>query len=385
MDAPTLKEVFTQQTGSTERSYAFESIFLLRIKYIGDKSRCTDSLFLNRNKYAECMQITGDENAYFTALVNGASTIYSPPSKFALYFAPYFTYGDVATEAKPGDKLGKPLEPVGKFLLNVPVYKETLLKGESPSVFKINTSSSKKKTVDTDSVIPFESSYVKDKGPLKTGSEVRSISNDMLRFILNSLDLSYFAAQLRSRNINEVMEIEDIAKKSKQQRDTKKYLDGYVQDYNEIEEMYNELKDKTLGGFVNEIKRATNSFNGQYYSKLVEQLENVFIDSRKKVHAGLFIALKGENTDGHKYLSQAFENGANFAIVEEIPEEVKNSNFVLVPTASAFLDCITFLNIRDHKKIKYLFFSNFILSLLFTKNIFIFSTLNIFIIFILTN
>ena len=265
MDAPTLKEVFTQQTGSTERSYAFESIFLLRIKYIGDKSRCTDSLFLNRNKYAECMQITGDENAYFTALVNGASTIYSPPSKFALYFAPYFTYGDVAT--------------VGKFLLNVPVYKETLLKGESPSVFKINTSSSKKKTVDTDSVIPFESSYVKDKGPLKTGSEVRSISNDMLRFILNSLDLSYFAAQLRSRNINEVMEIEDIAKKSKQQRDTKKYLDGYVQDYNEIEEMYNELKDKTLGGFVNEIKRATNSFNGQYYSKLIEQLENVFVDN----------------------------------------------------------------------------------------------------------
>ena len=56
-------------------------------------------------------------------------------------------------------------------------------------------------------------------------------------------------------------------------------------------------------------------------------IENVFIDSRKKVHAGLFIALKGENTDGHKYLSQAFENGANFAIVEEVPEEVKNSNF----------------------------------------------------------
>lgn len=33
---------------------------------------------------------------------------------------------------------------------------------------------------------------------------------------------------------------------------------------------------------------------------------------------------------------------------------VKNSNFVLVPTASAFLDCITFLNVRNHKKIKFL-------------------------------
>ena len=101
----------------------------------------------------------------------------------------------------------------------------------------------------------------------------------MLRFILNSLDLSYFAAQLRSRNIDEVMQIEDLAKKSKQQRDTKKYLDGYVSDYVTLEEMYNELKDKTLDVFVNEIKRATNTFNGQYYSKLVEQLENVFVDN----------------------------------------------------------------------------------------------------------
>lgn len=33
---------------------------------------------------------------------------------------------------------------------------------------------------------------------------------------------------------------------------------------------------------------------------------------------------------------------------------VKNSNFVLVPTASAFLDCITFLSVSNHKKIKYL-------------------------------
>ena len=57
-------------------------------------------------------------------------------------------------------------------------------------------------------------------------------------------------------------------------------------------------------------------------------IENVFIDSRKKVFSGLFVALKGENTDGHKYLAQAFENGANFAIVDQIPEEIKNSEEV---------------------------------------------------------
>jgi hypothetical protein len=260
MDSPKLKEVFTQQAGATVRSYAFESIFLLRIKYIGDKSRCTDSLFLNRNKYAECMQITGDENAYFTALVNGASTIYSPPSKFALYFAPYFT-------------------EEGKFLLNVPIYKDTLLKGESPSVFKINTSSSKKKSVDTDSVIPFESSYVKEKGALKSGVDVRSIANEIIQYATNVVDRSYFAAQMRARDIDDVLGNEDLSKKTKQLKDTKKEIEGYQYYYSELEDMYNNLKNTTLGPFITEITRIENPLNKPYYDKLIEQLQTVFVDN----------------------------------------------------------------------------------------------------------
>jgi len=71
----------------------------------------------------------------------------------------------------------------------------------------------------------------------------------------------------------------------------------------------------------NELQHSINSFENLL-------IENVFIDSRKKIFAGLFIALKGENTDGHKYLTQAFENGANYAIVEQIPDEIKNTNLV---------------------------------------------------------
>ena len=260
MDAPLLKEVFTQQPGANVRSYAFESIFLLRIKYIGDKSRCTDSLFLNRNKYAECMQITGDENAYFTALVNGASTIYSPPSKFAFYFAPYLTKED-------------------KFLLNVPIYKDTLLKGESPSVFKINTSSSKKKSVDTDSVIPFESSYVKEKGALKSGVEVRGLANQIIQFATNVVDRSYFSAQMRARDIDTALQNEDLSKRTKQLKDTKKKIDGYVNDYNELEDIFDNLKNKTLGSFITEITRIENPLNKPYYDKIIEQLQTVFVDN----------------------------------------------------------------------------------------------------------
>ena len=264
MDSPKLREIFTQQAGVV-RNYAFESIFLLKIKYIGDKSRCTDSLFLNRNKYAECMQITGDENAYFTALVNGASTIYSPPSKFALYFAPYFTYGDVENE--------------GKFLMNLPIYKETLLKGESPTEFKISSSSSKKKKINTDAAIPFESSLVKERAPLASGVDVRNKANDIIRFVEESVDIAYADAQSKSRKMAEVSQLEDPSKKTSKQKEIKKALDGYVNDYNSLEELYNELKETVDRNFIGEIERNENELTHFYYNKIIEQLRNIFTDN----------------------------------------------------------------------------------------------------------
>lgn len=40
------------------------------------------------------------------------------------------------------------------------------------------------------------------------------------------------------------------------------------------------------------------------------------IDSRQVIPGALFIALPGENTDGHEYVEQAFQNGASFAFVQ---------------------------------------------------------------------
>ena len=270
IDSPKLREIFTQQEG-VDRNYAFESIFLLKIKYIGDKSRCTDSLFLNRNKYAECMQITGDENAYFTALVNGASTIYSPPSKFALYFAPYFTYGDVENEAKPG-------EPMGKFLMNLPIYKETLLKGESPTEFKISSSSSKKKTINTEAAIPFESSLVKERGALASGIDVRNKANKIIKNADTIVNVAYADAQRYSREMAKVSQL-DPSKKTSKQKEIKKALDGYVNDYNSLEDLYNELTKTVDKSFIKEIERNDNELTHVYYNKIIEQLKNIFTDN----------------------------------------------------------------------------------------------------------
>jgi hypothetical protein len=268
MDSPKLSEIFTQQTGVDIRSYAFESTFLLRIKYIGDKSRCTDSLFLNRNKYAECMQITGDENAYFTALINGASTIYSPPSKFAMYFAPYFTYGSVEAE--------------GKFLMNLPIYKETLLKGESPTEFKISSSSSRKKTINTELAIPFESSFVKERGTLASGVDVRNKANKIIKNVDEKVNPAYASAQDKSRQMSGVSQAEQSKKISKY-REIKVALDGYVDDYEKLEKLYRELQETVNRIFIREIQgeieRNKNELMSFYYNKIIEQLRNVFTDN----------------------------------------------------------------------------------------------------------
>lgn len=42
----------------------------------------------------------------------------------------------------------------------------------------------------------------------------------------------------------------------------------------------------------------------------------VVTDSRSVVHGNIFVALRGDNFDGHQYVAQAFENGATCAVVE---------------------------------------------------------------------
>ncbi len=51
-------------------------------------------------------------------------------------------------------------------------------------------------------------------------------------------------------------------------------------------------------------------------------LGRAMIDSRAVQPGDLFVAYKGENTDGHKYIGKAFENGAVCALAEYLPENV---------------------------------------------------------------
>ena len=63
------------------------------------------------------------------------------------------------------------------------------------------------------------------------------------------------------------------------------------------------------------------------------------VDSRKIQPGNLFFAIKGEKTDGHKYVGNAFRDGAVGAVVEEVPEGT-NVPYILVESTEKALSAI---------------------------------------------
>ena len=63
------------------------------------------------------------------------------------------------------------------------------------------------------------------------------------------------------------------------------------------------------------------------------QINNIKIDSREVKENDIFVAIKGENFDGHDFISQAFQNGALAVITEkkfELDKNLENQKFVFV-------------------------------------------------------
>ncbi len=84
---------------------------------------------------------------------------------------------------------------------------------------------------------------------------------------------------------------------------------------------------------VNEIVAAT---GGELICGSKDALiENVSIDSREVIDNTLFVALRGDNSDGHNYIEKAFENGASCVISEK--KISGNGAVVLVENSSKAL------------------------------------------------
>jgi UDP-N-acetylmuramoyl-L-alanyl-D-glutamate--2,6-diaminopimelate ligase len=77
------------------------------------------------------------------------------------------------------------------------------------------------------------------------------------------------------------------------------------------------------------------------------RVNKVFIDSKQVKPNSIFIAIKGNNTDGHNYIDEAISNGAKYIVCEHIPFDtrsdvvyikVENSRKIAGPLAAAYYD-----------------------------------------------
>ena len=65
---------------------------------------------------------------------------------------------------------------------------------------------------------------------------------------------------------------------------------------------------------LNEITRA---FTGKELFSADHTFEEAVVDSRKTDAGKLFVAIPGEQTDGHRFVASAFANGARAALIQE--------------------------------------------------------------------
>ena len=73
-----------------------------------------------------------------------------------------------------------------------------------------------------------------------------------------------------------------------------------------------------------------------------EEAESVVIDSRKAQKGSVFIAVKGERVDGHRFIPDVFEKGALGVICEELPEKPAGPCILVKDSLKALRDIAAF-------------------------------------------
>ena len=69
----------------------------------------------------------------------------------------------------------------------------------------------------------------------------------------------------------------------------------------------------------------------------------VSINSKTLKKNNMFIAIKGKNNDGHKYLEEALKKGASYCVVSDKKRKEKNRKLIKVSNTKSFLNKLAFL------------------------------------------
>ena len=79
----------------------------------------------------------------------------------------------------------------------------------------------------------------------------------------------------------------------------------------------------------------------QVFGKLDEDILSISFDSNKSKKSSLFVAIKGAENDGHKYIANAIENGAIAIICEDIPVNlIDNKTYIKVEDSHKALSVV---------------------------------------------
>src|SRR3954466_5448404 len=76
----------------------------------------------------------------------------------------------------------------------------------------------------------------------------------------------------------------------------------------------------------------------QVIGSLDRNVESIAYDSRRVQRNGLFVALRGEKTDGHQFIEQAVEKGATVIVTEDGVPSPRATCLVVEDSRAALAD-----------------------------------------------
>src|SRR5881409_3867259 len=90
----------------------------------------------------------------------------------------------------------------------------------------------------------------------------------------------------------------------------------------------------------------------QIIGTLDRTVENIAYDSRRVQRNGMFVALRGEKSDGHEFIGQAIEKGASVIVAEREEQNPRATSLVVENTRTALADFAATLYGHPERKLK---------------------------------
>src|SRR5437868_6071373 len=90
----------------------------------------------------------------------------------------------------------------------------------------------------------------------------------------------------------------------------------------------------------------------QIIGTLDRTVENIAYDSRRVQRNGMFVALRGEKSDGHEFIGQAIEKGASVIVAEREEQNPRATCLVVENTRTALADFAATLYGHSERKLK---------------------------------